>query len=714
MAYANSNSTSRQHDCENNCQLIHAEDGAAMGISPLRPIEIGEEITAHYGPDYCMPHVSFSISAYVVIAVGDNNKYCLCATCERRGAGGFQTTQDRSLSFNVDKEDDSREISGSLNTCIPNLGPQRRSRRGITSFKTTVLKSLSDPELRELEESRTKASDVSSTPIGKCLRSNAVSGLSALTSTGLLTPYSGDSGRSTPMKSIILTRRQKAAAADDLAVKIEETAPTLRRRKFQQLVTPPLSEETSSQSDAAPLSQRRSARQSVMIKFQAMHKSQEKAKIRLKQEAVEQLVVRKKNRKDQTRAEDAAELAVLSTDNGAKNKDSVKPICTTCWQVIPFIVFDERIVFRPLEQGGSKRKGPKKSAVRERQECPRFVCLIPTHEAENSSSEYRCIRHRAIYRQSWPGRLTSNVVIEDVTTGRRSLPQRVVPIPAGIICASNSREERRIKRELIEAEANALLVNTTKRHKSDSLDDNFTHDLVEEAALVDQSTPGDTFTSIVLDAPRRRGRPLNSKNSHTPASKILSASRSERAIKRASRVMHQDIVAENEECSLEGKYGRRTSLSALEEEDVEGLLSSPRKRRFHHSPNKSFVSFAAPSPVHFARSSWIKNQRALLAQETKPDSQFEGMFEETTALEKSDDEIPLQFMATDHSNVVSPAAFDWKSSRMDWAESSVGVQVLQSKTLQPLPSSAYILKRWNAVVEFSDGSHSDNETLPHS
>lgn len=40
-----------QHDCENNCELFR--EGKYITFRVLRPIAVGEEITAHYGDGYC-------------------------------------------------------------------------------------------------------------------------------------------------------------------------------------------------------------------------------------------------------------------------------------------------------------------------------------------------------------------------------------------------------------------------------------------------------------------------------------------------------------------------------------------------------------------------------------------------------------------------------------------------------------------------------------
>ncbi|KAG8691352.1 Histone-lysine N-methyltransferase set9 [Ceratobasidium sp. 423] len=59
------------HDCNPNAELFR--DGKYITFRVLRPIVVGEEITASYGPDY----------------FGKQNKHCLCQTCEDASRGGY-------------------------------------------------------------------------------------------------------------------------------------------------------------------------------------------------------------------------------------------------------------------------------------------------------------------------------------------------------------------------------------------------------------------------------------------------------------------------------------------------------------------------------------------------------------------------------------------------------------------------------------------------
>ncbi|KAI0266821.1 hypothetical protein BC834DRAFT_810550, partial [Gloeopeniophorella convolvens] len=58
------------HDCDNNCELFR--EGRYITFRVVKPIAVGEEVTAHYGDGY----------------FGRGNRDCLCESCEKRGQGG--------------------------------------------------------------------------------------------------------------------------------------------------------------------------------------------------------------------------------------------------------------------------------------------------------------------------------------------------------------------------------------------------------------------------------------------------------------------------------------------------------------------------------------------------------------------------------------------------------------------------------------------------
>ncbi|KAJ7251542.1 hypothetical protein B0H12DRAFT_1296555 [Mycena haematopus] len=414
------------HDCNNNCELFR--EGKYITFRVLRPISVGEEITAHYGD------------------VGKKNRHCLCETCEKRGRGGYapdHTDEDPPISSDSEEDSDSDvhsdsdlNESGSDNPKKTGLNlNERRTRRGVYATMPLVEKDDSDEsdddaddvaptsapkdatgggEIELLAEVDT-ASDLTSLPPSRAqsnsalhaaagpsslptpdtpgIASSAPSALTSLSpaltarSSSALTSLSSaaddrhftpKSTQSTSFRSIIATRGQKAKAS---------TTPNSK-----QLMTPPLSEDSTKclTRPVSPisLSSKRGATNDkgkgkqkasdASTPIPTPRKGKEKEELDIKKEEAEPRILRSRPSLPamniEVNKEPAPKRNILKGPDGKP-----LPICSTCSNVLPVISVDSKVVWG-LEP---PTKGKKK-----KQDCP------------------RCIRHFAIYGQAWPCRVS--------------------------------------------------------------------------------------------------------------------------------------------------------------------------------------------------------------------------------------------------------------------------------------------------------------------
>ncbi|KAH0827460.1 hypothetical protein J3R83DRAFT_4148 [Lanmaoa asiatica] len=132
------------HDCENNCELFR--EGKYITFRVLRPIAVGEEITAHYGDGY----------------FGSKNRYCLCETCEKSGRGGYSPEGEASgCESDAGASDDDLSDSQPVQTAVGNVN-ERRTRRGVYAIiqEQDDDSDESDDEEKEGNKPLANASDV--------------------------------------------------------------------------------------------------------------------------------------------------------------------------------------------------------------------------------------------------------------------------------------------------------------------------------------------------------------------------------------------------------------------------------------------------------------------------------------------------------------------------------------------------------------------------
>ncbi|KAJ3544506.1 hypothetical protein NMY22_g2756 [Coprinellus aureogranulatus] len=381
------------HDCDNNCELFR--EGRYITFRVLRPIAVGEEITAHYGDSY----------------FGKRNKHCLCETCEKNGRGGYAPDQDETTSSSSDSDSDS-DSSVSSDTeseaeeqPVLNLN-ERRTRRGVYAVAKDDSSEESDNEednvvplagaqdVIELSNDADASSDLTSllTESNSPPRSTP-SALTSLPESGLSTPSSlltslsslsahraaSSSRKSTPFQSIISTRSQAKAASISIRDRSASTsASTTPVRRSTRVVSsayasanrvPPVAVKGKEKGKAVPTP-------SATPTAPRRTSSKEKEDIAVKKEEVESRVLRARPSAPNLveTAKEAPPKKVVPRGPDGKPL----PTCVTCANVLPVIVVDQEIVWG---------LGPEtKKSKKQRQECP------------------RCLRHFAIYQQPWPTR----------------------------------------------------------------------------------------------------------------------------------------------------------------------------------------------------------------------------------------------------------------------------------------------------------------------
>ncbi|KAF9066159.1 hypothetical protein BDP27DRAFT_1331052 [Rhodocollybia butyracea] len=434
------------HDCDNNCELFR--EGKYITFRVLRPISMGEEITAHYGDSY----------------FGRKNRHCLCETCEKKGRGGYapdhtddDIPSDSSLSDSEDSDDESDTSSAPEDDVVKrqvNLD-ERRTRRGVYAVvsKEEDQSDESDDEdgdvvplagavdipsagevemgdatsdLSSLPSSRAPSNAGPSTVTKVSSTSRSISSLSSLSSDGASPVPKGNA-----YPSIISTRRQKAEAtrlSSSTPVQDDSASSSRRLTRSSSSVTP---------SQVTPSKGKGKQKEQSSCSTPTPQKPNNKVKeedlrtLRTRPVAASDLVKEGSSKADVLRGPDGKPL----------------PLCATCHNILPVISVDHKIVWGlGLEKESKKKKA--------KQDCP------------------RCMRHYAIYGESWPRRSplpgctsTLNPTPREETTpidSSRKVTHKVLPVLDRKIAAVASS-----KRKSVEAEAEEEHDRPAKKFKVD-------------------------------------------------------------------------------------------------------------------------------------------------------------------------------------------------------------------------------------------------------
>ncbi|KAH6913958.1 hypothetical protein BKA70DRAFT_1095326 [Coprinopsis sp. MPI-PUGE-AT-0042] len=372
------------HDCDNNCELFR--EGRYITFRVLRPIAVGEEITAHYGDGY----------------FGKRNRHCLCETCEKNGRGGYSVEPDEEDSSDSDSDaesDSSSDTEAEEEEVRQEVDVnERRTRRGV--YAITAAKDEDSDESENEEDGAVPlagakdladmdaASDLTPLPSSSSPALTSLSSLPVSRSSSALTSLSSSSVEEAkevkapqptrPFTSIISTRRQsreavsKTITAQAQSKSTTPSAPSLRRSSRatnSRLASAPVhGKEHPTETHvtvSTPVPSRTSARSTPRSDDTAVKREDgEQRVLRARPSAPAPVELRQETQKKEAPV-------------GADGKPL--PICVTCFNVLPVIVLDSKVVWG---LGPESKRGKKK-----KQDCP------------------RCMRHFAIYQAIWPSRV---------------------------------------------------------------------------------------------------------------------------------------------------------------------------------------------------------------------------------------------------------------------------------------------------------------------
>ena len=355
-------------------------EGKYITFRVLRPILIGEEITAHYGHGYCTcSPTTICPRLLTSFSVGRKNRHCLCETCERNGRGGYAPDYDENEpepNSSSDSDTDSTSSSSDSDSEPPDVNVnERRTRRGVYAVLRKGTERDTDESDEDAEDSEKVAielsvevdagTSVSATPQGiQSQPSPATANSASITrSLSSLSSLSSDAPekfgnvetRITPFRSIIATRRQKARA-EAKNTKSQSVPSETSSRGPQRTMT----------RSSSHTSERGGGREKMSTPT-ATHISKRtgdsKEEVKVKKEEVEPRNLRA--RPSATQLTDSAK--VVPTKEVPRGPDGKPlPLCVTCSNVLPVISVDSKVVWGLGLENSSKKKKLKS-------ECPRLV-----------------------------------------------------------------------------------------------------------------------------------------------------------------------------------------------------------------------------------------------------------------------------------------------------------------------------------------------------
>ncbi|KAF8638019.1 hypothetical protein AX16_010651 [Volvariella volvacea WC 439] len=365
------------HDCENNCELFR--EGRYITFRVIKPIAIGEEITAHYGDGY----------------FGRKNRHCLCETCEKRGRGGYAPENAAGPSLSTAPSDSDTDSDDTSSDSDEDDGPnkqalnERRTRRGVYA---TIARKDEESSDSEGEDDTTTRNIPTEGEIELTAEADALSELTSLASS------SAPSGGKSVPRAVSTSQRSSSlsvAPSEASGSGPSKASPNVGPGTVRPIVTPV--EETSSRAGRSATPSKRVTRSaSAAVSIDARDKGKSKARDGNRSSSIlsgaskdkgkgkEDVSVKREeqdNRVLRTRPQPSFSSRDPPPPKTAPVGSDGKPLptCCTCHNVLPVISVDSKIVWG-LDINKNKKKNTKV-------ECP------------------RCMRHFAIYMQPWPSRI---------------------------------------------------------------------------------------------------------------------------------------------------------------------------------------------------------------------------------------------------------------------------------------------------------------------
>ncbi|TCD68072.1 Histone-lysine N-methyltransferase set9 [Steccherinum ochraceum] len=385
------------HDCDHNVELFR--EGRYITFRVIKPIAVGEEVTAHYGDGY----------------FGRKNRHCLCESCERKGRGGYgpQTAEDedfsdsgesshshaksgdkRSPSPSSSSEDDEDEDDGT--PANPN---ERRTRRGVYAVLPDEAETATEGGQIELEAEVEPdgASELTSLPPSRTSAGPLRAG-----ENGLMTPdpESSSRGRSSAPSSRNPSLVTPPLTAENSASSTADSVRSSSRLRGRGAVSGLLEKETAASSSrwSTPVKDKGKGRASASVAdMRDLEKDEIESEGRTLRPRASVINV----------AESAFTKPIEDAPRGLDGRPL--PTCKTCAKVLPIISVEDQVVWGMTPGRTGKRGRPKKNAD---SECP------------------RCLRHYAIYAVSWPDRVPNDGSVAFIAAPRVIKTYRPYDVPA--------------------------------------------------------------------------------------------------------------------------------------------------------------------------------------------------------------------------------------------------------------------------------------------